>query len=238
MEEIDLKELFSLFWSKKILIILITLILILIGIIYSYFFVTPEYTASTNLVLVQSSTSTAQSGEAGITSADLNINSKLVSTYSELIKRDVILGQVAKNLNMSEEETAKIKNKISVNSVKDTELIEITVRDEDPNHAAQVANEIATVFSEKIVEIYKISNTYLLDRAKVPTVPSNVNHMKDIIIFALIGIVISAAYIFVINMLDTTVKTEQDIEKVVNLVVLASVPNYEAEFKEVKGGRR
>ena len=50
-------------------------------------------------------------------------------------------------------ETKKVKNKITVKAVQDTEIIEITVKDKDPNFAAKVANEIATVFSEKVVEI-------------------------------------------------------------------------------------
>lgn len=237
MEEIDLKELFSLFWNKKIIIALITLILMFIGVIYTYFFITPEYTATTNLILVQSSSNT-QNGETGITSTDLTINSKLVSTYSELIKKNTILDQVASNLNIEQSEIRSLKNRISVVSTKDTEIIEIRVKNEDPEYATKIANEIAKVFCEKIVEIYNISNTYLLDRAEVPTAPSNINHIKDITIFTFIGIVISCAYVLVANMLDTTIKTEEDIEKVTGLTVLVSIPNYDVEIKNAKGGRR
>ena len=232
MEELDLKELFSMFWNKKAEIVFITLILMVVGIVYSYFFITPEYTAATTLVLVQSSSSDSKTGESSITSTDLTMNSKLVSTYSELIKRDAILGQVAKNLNISQDEISVLKDKISVNSVKDTEIIEITVKNKDPNYATEIANEIAKVFSEKIVEIFNISNTYLLDRAKAPTEPSNVNHIKDITIFAFIGIVIASIYVLIGNMLDNTIKTEEDIEKVTGLVVLAAIPNYETEIKK------
>lgn len=234
-EELDLKELFSLFWNKKIAIALITLILMFIGIVYSYFFVTPEYTAKTSLVLVQSSSTTS---ESGITTTDLTMNSKLVSTYSEIIKRDTILGQVAENLNLSKTEVDALRNKISVQTTKDTEIIEINVISEDPHYAAKIANEISTVFCEKIVDIFNISNLYLLDRAEVPTVPSNVNHMKDIVIFAFIGLVISAAYVLVANMLDNTIKTEADIEKSTGTTVLAAIPNYETEFKGTRGGKR
>ena len=92
---------------------------------------------------------------------------------------------VDKNIEIS------LKNKISVVSTKDTEIIEIRVKNTDPDYATKIANEIAKVFCEKIVEIYNISNTYLLDRAEVPTNPSNINHIKDIAIFTFIGIVIS-----------------------------------------------
>lgn len=238
MEELDLKELFSMFWNKKAEIALITLILVVIGVVYSYFFITPVYTASTTLVLVQSSSTVSQTGDSGITSTDITMNSKLVSTYSELIKTNTVFGQVASNLNIPDEEAKVIKKNISVSSVQDTEIIQITVKDEDPNKAATVANEIAKVFSEKIVEIYNISNLYLLDRAEAPTYASNINHTKDIIIFAFIGIVIAVAYVLVANMLDNTIKTEEDIEKMGGLVVLTLIPDYEAEIKNEKGGRR
>ena len=238
MEELDLKELFSMFWNKKAEIVFITLILMVVGIVYSYFFITPVYTAKTDLVLAQSSSTVSQTGDSGITTTDITMNSKLVSTYSELIKRNAVFGQVASNLNISDAEAEKIKNNISVNSAKDTEIIEIKVTNEDPNVAADVANEIAKVFSEKIVEIYNISNIYLLDRAQAPEKPSNINHMKDIVVFTFIGLVIAAAYVLIANMLDNTIKTEEDIEKLTGLVVLTAIPDYEAEIKNVRGGRR
>lgn len=237
MEELDLKELFSIFWNKRLEILLITLIFLVIGIVYSYFGVKPEYKASTNMVLVQSS-ATSKNGESAITTTDITMNSKLISTYSALIKRNAVLGKVASNLNLSEEEIEKVKDKITVKSVQDTEIIEITVKDKDPNFAAKVANEIATVFSEKIVEIYNMSNVYILDKAEPETQPCNINHGKDIAIFALIGLVISVMVILVLNMLDTTIKTEEDIEKATKLMVLTLIPIYDCGKKIKKGGRR
>lgn len=238
MEELDLKELFSMFWNKKAEIIFITLIFMVVGVVYSYFYITPVYTAKTDVLLVQSSATISQTGDTAITQTDLTMNSKLVSTYSQLIKKNTVFGQVATNLNLSDSEAAHIKSNISVTSAKDTEIIEIRVTNEDPQLAADVANEIAKVFSEKIVEIYNLSNIHLLDRAVVPTSPSNINHSKDIVVFAFIGLAISAAYILIANMLDTTIKTEEDIEKVTGLVVLTSIPDYEAELKNTRGGKR
>lgn len=238
MEELDLKELFSMFWNKKAEILFITLVIMVIGVAYSYFLVTPVYTAKTDLVLVQSSSSVSQTGDSTITTADITMNSKLVSTYSEIIKKNTVLGQVASNLNISDEKIENLKNNISVKSVSDTEIIEIIVKDVDPNFATEVANEIAKVFSEKIIEIFNISNIYLLDRAEAPTQPSNVNHVKDIAIFVFIGLVISSMYVLIGNILDNTIKTEQDIEKLTGLVVLTAIPNYETELKNLKGGKR
>lgn len=234
MEELDLKELFFMFWNKKLEIILITLMFVAVGIGYSYFFVKPEYTSTTSLVLAQSSSS-GQTGDGAISATDLTMNSKLVSTYSELIKRKAILGQVCENLNIPESNIQELRGKIKVNSAKNTEIIEISVTNKDPNIAAAIANEIAKVFGEKIVEIYNISNVYLLDRAEANAVPSNINHMKDVVIFAFIGLVIAAVYVLLANMLDNTIKTEQDVEATTELLVLSSIPNdVEIKSKRVR----
>lgn len=230
MEELDLKELFFMFWNKKLEIILITLMFVAVGIGYSYFFVKPEYTSTTSLVLAQSSSS-GQTGDGAISATDLTMNSKLVSTYSELIKRKAILGQVCENLNIPDSNIQELRGKIKVNSAKNTEIIEISVTNKDPNIAAAIANEIAKVFGEKIVEIYNISNVYLLDRAEANAVPSNINHMKDVVIFAFIGLVIAAVYVLIANILDNTIKTEQDVEATTELLVLSSIPNYDVEIK-------
>lgn len=239
MEELDLKELFLVFWNKKLEIILITILLMIVGVVYSYFFITPLYKSSTSLVLAQSSATVEQSGQTAITQSDININAKLVSTYSELIKSKAVLRQVVQNLNMDEITENIIKNNVSVEAVKNTELIQITVKNTDPNTAALIANEIAKVFSDKIVEIYNISNIYILDRAEPDENPANINHAKDILKFAFIGVVLAVAYVLILNMLDTTIKTEEDIEKSIGLLVLSSIPDYQVEItNKRKGGRR
>ena len=98
MEELDLKELFEMFWNKKLQIVLIVLIFIVIGMIYTIGFVTPVYSSSTTLVLAGTSGSNNQDQTSNtITATDLTINSKLVGTYSKLIRTKNILGQVISN---------------------------------------------------------------------------------------------------------------------------------------------
>lgn len=234
MEELDLKELLMLFWNKKVKIILIIAIFIALGIIYTIGFVTPEYTSSTSLLLANSSETSKTNT---ITTADITLNSKLVSTYSELIKSKKILTPVIENLGI-EENYEKLKNSISVSSVKDTELIKISVTNESSVAATKIANEIAKVFKEKVAEdIYKINNVVVIDEAVAETTISNVNHAKDIVIFMFIGIVVSIAYVLIANMLDTTIKTEEEVEKLFKVPVLASIPMYEFDTNE-KGGKR
>lgn len=238
MEELNLKELFAIFWNKKLEMLLIILLTMAVGVIYSYYFITPKYESSTKLVLVQSSSNTENNKDGEITQTDVSLNSKLVSTYSEIIKSNAVLREVINELNIKGLTEGNLKKNISVNSVKATELIEIRVKNIDPNISTQIANKIAEVFSKKIVEIYNISNIYVLDRAEPQMKPCNINHTKDITMFTFIGIVISIIIIFLVNMLDTTIKTEHDIENTTGLLVLTSIPDYEIETRKKRGGKR
>ena len=236
MEELDLKELFVMFWNKKVQIILIVLIFAVIGIIYTAGFTTPKYSASTSLLLAGSGSSGTQTNT--ITTTDVTLNSKLVSTYSELVKSKNVLGQVISNLNINEDYET-LKNNISVTNVKDTEMIKITVTTENAQNAAKIANETAKVFIEKVAnDFYNINNVHIVDEAEVNTTPSNINHKKDILIFAFIGLVIAVMYVLIANMLDTTIKTAEEVEKEYKLPVLASIPLYTGDTQKGKGGRR
>ncbi len=236
MEELDLKELISIFWSKRIQIFLIVAIFIVIGIIYTIGFVTPKYQSSTTLVLAKADLTeeTAQATNTEtITTTEVTLNSKLVSTYSELVKSKNVIREVRTNLGINEEEDA-IRKGVSVSSVKDTELIEITVTNEDATYAAKIANEIAKVFTDKVKEIYNINNVYVVDEAEVSSEPANINHAKDVIIFAFVGIVFAVMYVLIANMLDTTLKSREDVEKLFKVPVLAEIPLNVPE----KGGKK
>ena len=102
MEEINLKDLFQMFWNKKIYILLITLIFIVIGIIYTIGFVTPMYTSSTTLVLAASEKTTDANKQAStITTTDVTLNSKLVDTYSVIVQSKDVLREVISNLGIN-----------------------------------------------------------------------------------------------------------------------------------------
>ena len=225
MVELDLKELLQIFWEKKLQIILIIAIFAVVGIIYTLTLVTPKYAAKTSLLLATNSSS-VNTGSSSITTTDITLNSKLVSTYSKLVKSDKVIRNVISNLSLNMDEN-DLKNSVSVTATEDTEFIEISVKNEDPVLATKIANEMSKVFIENVKEFYKVENVHVVDAAEVPQSPYNVNHIKDVIIFAFVGAVIAVLYVLVSNMLDTTIKSEDDIEKIFKQTVLATMPLYD-----------
>jgi len=235
MEEINIKDLFEFFISKIRVILLVTLIVVLIGAVYSLFFQTPAYEATTTMVLTGTTqatgTSNNQTIDGTITQNDLNLNAKLVATYREIIKSKTVLKDVINTLDL-DYTVSQLYNKISVSTVADTEMISITVRSTVAEESALVANKLADIFSEQIKEVYNIENISIIDKAEINPTPVNVNILKQLIIYALIGIVLSLAIIFIMFYFDTTLKDASQIEKM-GLTVLTSIPE-----KMEEGGRR
>lgn len=232
MEEIDVKEIFNILWNKKIAIILIVTIFVIIGIIYTKTMITPKYKSSSTLVLVKN---TNEEGENIITQTEVTLNQKLVATYTELIKSSKVVRKVIKNLNIEMEENT-LKGNITVKLITNTQLIEIAVTNENPELAKQLTDEIVNVFKTNVQEIYKIDNINIIDEAKVPTVPYNINMIKNIVVFAMIGIIIAGVYIFIISLMDTTIKDAEKAEKQLGLTILAQIPQYDYDMKK-KGGK-
>lgn len=236
MEELNLKQLINIIWNGKKYIIITIILSVLLGIGYSYFLVTPKYESSTTLVLAKAEEKVSNEISTGITQTDLNLNKNLVSTYRELIRSKTVIRQVMDNLKITDLKENTLRNNVSVSSVKDTELIEITVRDVNPERATNIANEIAKVFTVQVVEIYNINNVHVIDKAEVNNVPYNVHHTKDIVVIALIGAILSIACIIILSLLDTTVKTQEDVEKVTGMIILAEIPEISFDLKV--GGKR
>ena len=238
MEELDLKELFGIFWAKKVHIILLILIFIVIGFIYSYIFLVPEYQSITQILLAKSNTTSQDGTIQGMTTSQVTLNQQLVSTYRELVKSESVLTQVKDNLKI-DKSIEELRKNITVSTKDDTEIIQISVVDEDAEMAKNIANEVANVFIEQIAKgYYAMDNVYIVDEPKTADTPYNINHLKDLAIFGAIGFVVACVYVLIANMLDTTVKSKEDIEKKLGLTVLTTIPVCENTSKNKKGGRR
>ena len=221
-EEIDLKDFFRIIWKGKNVIFIVTIIGLIIGYVYTMFFLKPKYTAYTKLIMVQ--TNTSGDNSKGITQTDVTMNDKLVPTYQSIATTNSVVREVINNLGLNEDEDS-LRKKISVTSEKSTQVLIISVTDSDPEMATKIANELSEVFSRKVSEIYKIDNINIVDKAEVPENPSNINHKKDILYFAGGSFVLSIIFVFLKNIFDNTVSSREDIERELNIIVLNEIPD-------------
>ncbi len=216
MEEINLKELLDYFVEKIKYIIIATLVCCLIGGIYTKFLTIPMYKSSTTVILGSNEEGT------GITQSDISINNNLVSTYAEIIKSRRVLEQVQKELNDSYTYDELVKE-ISVSSISNTQIIKITVEDNNASNAKIIANLVAKVFTVEIPDLYHLDNVSILDEAIEEEDPYNINVLKSSIIGGVLGLVLSSGIFFVIYYFDRTAKSVEQVEEVLQMPILGSV---------------
>lgn len=238
MEEIDLKEIAYFIFKRKKLVVSFMLIGAILGFIYTNYFITPMYSASTTVVLSKVSSSTdnqinniddttdsnlEQNLNNSITQNDVTLNSKLVATYSEIMKSRLVAQDVKARLNLDIEEESIMKN-TSVSTKDDTEMLKIQVLNEDKDVAANIANALADVFKDKVRDIYNIENVTVVDKAIPDDTPTNVNFVKSIILFAIVGVFLSCFILFVFFYFDNTIRSKTQVEKLLGLEILAVIP--------------
>ncbi|MBO5475895.1 MAG: hypothetical protein J5982_05305 [Bacilli bacterium] len=224
MEEIDINQLLSYFKSKIIYIIFAMAISFCLACIYVNKFRVPEYTSFTTVLLNQANDSEQ------INATQVDLNRKLISTYNEIIKSKKILNQVIDKLSL-DYTYYDLVGKINVGEVGDTSIIKISVTDTDSTLAAEIANTIADVFSQEIVTIYNIKNISTIDKAEPSLIASSTSTIKIIGVSTVAGAFISIAIIFILFYFDTTLKNEEDIERITGLPVIGMVPASREKIK-------
>lgn len=234
MEELDLKELLSYYLKKLPIVILSVILSLLIGYLYIEEFQVPMYHGTTTIILVENK---EDKKNVTVTQNDLTVNEKLVSTYSEIIKSRRVLKPVIEELAL--DTTAdKLKKQITVTSVSGTSIIEIKISDKNKKTAVKIANKIAEVFETEITKIYNLENISVIDEAIIEKKPYNVNVLKQMIIYALIGIVLSCSFVFILFYFDNTIKSKKEIESKLGLPVLGEIPLNKRIFNGEKKKKR
>lgn len=222
-EEVDLKKAIKIFWDRKIEIILIILLFVVIGYIYTQYFIQPEYTASATIILANNN----QKQNTILTQSEIALNDKLIATYSNLAKSKSVLKKVIENLRLENiYNEVGLREKVKVAAITNTQVIKITATDKNPELAAKIANELTEVFTQKVSDVYNINNIKVLSNAEPQYKPSNINLKKNMLVFGLIGLALSIIYVIIANAIDTTIKDRQDIENLTSLNVLAELPIY------------
>jgi capsular polysaccharide biosynthesis protein len=216
--EYDLRELLEIIIKRIWIIILITFIFTLTSGVLSFFVLTPQYEASAEILVNQSQTE----GTAQYT--EIRTNLELINTYNVVMKSPRILDIVIADYQL-DKTYEELNSQITVNSVKNSQVMSITVTDPNQGQAVYIANAVANTFKTEIVKLMKIDNVHVMAEAKEVANPSPVKPkpLLNMAIAFVVGLMTSVGLIFLLEYLDNTVKTEQDIEKLLGLPVLGSI---------------
>ena len=221
--EIDLSRVFEIIKKYFKPFALIILAASIVAALITLFLIPKKYTAEAKLIIVQKSNPDSQQ----ISYNDLQTSQKLVNTYSEILKSEAISDEVIRNLNLDNEgiDHSAYLGMVNISSVKDTEVIKISVETKNPALSARIANEIVSVFQRKIVKIMNIENVTVLNSAKVPEQKSSPSNVKNTMIGFLLGCIIDSCIVLYILLNDRNIRTEEELKQIFDYPIIGLIPD-------------
>ncbi|XRG77820.1 Wzz/FepE/Etk N-terminal domain-containing protein [Rossellomorea sp. GAMAL-10_SWC] len=219
-ETISLQELFGVIKKRLIMIISITVVATVVTGVISYLFLTPIYQSSTQLLVNQKERQESTVYQYN----QVQTNIQLINTYNVIIKSPTILNAVINQLDLNYS-FAKLSNEVNIIGEKDSQVFTVSVQNSDPKQAQAIANTIAEVFQKKIKTIMSVNNVTVLAKADLGENPSPIkpNKKLNIAIGFAVGLMLSVGIAFLLEFLDNTVKTEKQLEELLELPILGVI---------------
>ena len=221
---IDFGEWISALYRRLGGIILVTILCAGAGFCYSEFLVTQQYQASATMIVNSGYRNTDY-----VTQDQLTTSASLVELYGIIIRSDVVMDTVYKNL-QGKDVNGDTVTGISVTSVNNTQVMVISVNATSAGYALAVCEEITNVAPDVIMKYMGAGSISLLSAASASSAPVLPDTLKNTGKAGLFGFVAACGIIILITLLDNKVKKEEDLLRM-DLNLLGVLPGFEWEEK-------
>lgn len=230
-DEINLVWLFYALLKRIWLIIIVAVIFACGTATYTFFRIQPTYTStSTMLVLTKETTLTSL--------ADLQLGSQLTKDYTVLIASRPVLEEVIVNLDL-DMNYKQLRQRVAFENPEDTRILMISVTLNDAKMAKTVVDELAVVASEFIADKMEVAPPKIIEEGEVSGTKTGPNMSKNALIGFVAGAVLVCVIIVIMELMDDSIQTEEDIEKYLEVPMLALVPDKtNGKDKEKKSDRK
>ncbi len=219
------------FWLMKWkwVVIGITVFFAVIGYVFSNVTYVANCEATASMVINSKSATIQQAG----TVADATLTRSLIPTYTRILKSEKIAKYVVElfDINLT---TNSIKDMIEVTTAPESQVVYLNVKHLDPYMAKNIANAIIEVAPDVMMEVVEAGSVNVLDYASLPTEPTPPETVQYIVIFAIIGFLLTSVVIVLLNFFMMKVKNADDIERKLNMMVLGEIPHSTATNEREK----
>ena len=222
MEEvIRIDELIEALKKRWIMIFLITLLATVASGLVSFYLIKPQYEASTKLFIGK------EDGQESNTN-DIQMYQKLMKTYSQMITSKDLVNRALDNskIKLKEEE---VSSGIVVVPVADTQILEIKFKSISKKDSKDVIEAITDEFIVTSKELVPNSNIKIIETVELPENPVSPNKKMNIAIAFLLGLMVSVGLAFLLEFLDNTFKTKEQLERELEIPVLGVIPSIDEE---------
>lgn len=220
--EIDLKRLFQALLNRIWIIIVVAVLCGVLALVGTRLFVDPKYEA-TALFYVNNTTTMEDIG--GISSGDIYTAKSLVDSYIVIMESRATLDEVIEYADL-DITYHSLQSMISAAAVNETEIFRVSVKCTDPAMSVKIVEALAYVVPQRIATIIEGSSAKVVDYTdQVPTTACSPSYPKATIWGILLGLALSVGAVVLVEIMDVTVKDEEDLKAICPYPVLAQVPD-------------
>lgn len=228
MEEntISLQEIAYALKKRWKLIALITIAATLVSAISSFFVIKPQYEAKTKLFIGKQETTQEN---ASYNNNDVMMYQKLMKTYAELVKTSDLVTKAVKsaNLDCNQKEIKGILNNLNVTPSADTQILDLSYKGGNPKDVLKVTEAITNEFISESKELIPNGNIQVIQKAQLPEHPVSPNKKLNILIAFVLGLMVGVGVVLLLEYLDNTFKSREELEKTLELPIIGTIPDYD-----------
>ena len=196
------------------------------------------YAQDSNQDLSDSSTTAQQASNT----SKMNYAIKMLDTYIELFKTNEFNQSVANEINenySTSYSASNIKNAITIEDVAGTAMFKITVTTTDPDLSYQIAHQLETSIPNKMAATNNGTvRASVEDVALKATTSESRGYAKKMLLGAIVGAGLAAAYIILRELIDVRIKNSDELTDKYGIPVLGTIPEFDLKVSTSKPDKK
>ncbi len=221
--EIDLSRLFGAVLNRLWLVVLVSVLCAVTVFLGAFFLIAPKYQSTATFYASNQGLLAQNSPSPG----DISASRELVQTYIVILDTRETLLEVIDHAGVDRTER-ELRKMIEAEAVAGTEIFQVVVTGTDPQEAERIADAIAHVLPKRISAIVEGASVKVVDGAVAASRPSSPDYFKCTVLGFVLGFAASVAVIVLRELLDTSIRAQEDIAQVCSHPVLAAIPEVDA----------
>ncbi|HAT4315640.1 TPA: capsular biosynthesis protein [Clostridium perfringens] len=227
MEEntISLQEIAYALKKRWKLIALITIAATLVSAILSFFVIKPQYEATTKLFIGKQE---SQDNNA-YNNNDVMMYQQLMKTYAELAKTSDLVTKAVKSadLDYNQEDIKAILKNLNATPSAETQILDLSFKGGNPKEVLKLTEALTNEFISESKELIPNGNVQVIQKAQLPEHPVSPNKKLNILIAFVLGLMVGVGVVLLLEYLDNTFKSREELEKTLELPIIGTIPDYD-----------
>ena len=219
-KEISIQEILDALKKRWKIIVSIVLAFTIVAVVMSFWFIKPKYQASTKVFIGKESNEGTSYNQS-----EVSMYQNLMKTYSEVLKTTNLVGDALKDVD-TDFTTSQVINSLTVAPIDGTQILTVKFKSGNAKEAKDILESLMNKFVEYSKELVPNGNVQVVENVEIPSAPVSPNKVKNTAMGFLLGLVLSVGLCIVLEFMDNTFKSKEDVEEDLELPVLGAIPSF------------